>query len=209
MAGPIEIIITQGGGGNYSSPTLNNVYNQPAIATGQTGVGRGSQLMGEGQLLGKPFGTANAALTSAAVVAMIQVAQSGISFAAQVIKTQASLQAQLSGDYVASNSVQQYTDLQTRAVNFGLDLAKKVVAGAGIGAVLGSVVPGLGTAAGGAVGAAAGGVIAALGIAKKVYTGITNIESRLNELKIDYITTEQMSIRAGMPFGSNSRNTRY
>ena len=31
----------------------------------------------------------------------------------------------------------------------------------------------------------------------------------LNELKIDLINTEQMSIRAGLPMASNSRNTRY
>lgn len=210
MAEPIEIIITQGGGGNYFSPTLNNVYNQGqsnGVPSG-TGVGRGQSTGGFGLTGGqnpidRSFGSAATAIQAAAI---IQVAQMGMTYASQVIKNKASLQSQISGDYVAFNNTQQYVDLATRAINVPLNIAKKTLAGAGVGAILGSIVPGIGNIAGAGIGAVAG---AAFGVAGEVNRIETQIKSRLNELKIDYITTEQMSIRAGMPFGSNSRNTRY
>lgn len=206
MAGPIEIIITQGGAGgaSYSSPTLNAFYGglgDSAVA----GTGRGSQLRGEGQLLGKELGAKSNAATTAMAVMAIKVTQEAFNLGAQIMKNKVSLQAQLSGDYVAANNAQWTIDVATSAMN-KVFRAGIFVAG---GATIGSLIPGLGTAAGATAGAIAFGATEVIDISRKVIQSIYNLQSTLNNYQIMQTQMYADQERAGMPIYSGSRNTRY
>lgn len=206
MAGPIEIIITQGGAGgaSYNSPTLNAFYGGSGDSVA-TGVGRGSMLRGEGQLLGKELGAKSNAATTAMAVMAIKVTQEAFNLGSQIMKNKISLQAQLSGDYVAANNAQWTIDVATSAMNKVFKAGIFVASGATIG----SIIPGLGTAAGAAAGAIAFAATEVIDISRKVIQSIYNLQSTLNNYQIMQTQMYADQERAGMPMYSNSRNTRY